>query len=67
MTVKDLWDKTTCDIYLYRGEDKEPLKLPTGGRLQIEHAELQGVDIILRGRLMEPPYLVVKAGKEETA
>ena len=38
MTLQELWKATTADIYLTR-KGQEPLKLPSGGRLQIEHAE----------------------------
>lgn len=60
MTVKDVWIRSTCDVFLDRGEDAEPLKLPTGGRLQIEHAERLVVSIIVRSRSMEGPYLLLK-------
>ena len=63
MTVKKLWDVTTCNIYLKRPE-REPLKLPSGGRLQIEHAELRVKKIELVKRSMEPPYMVVETEEE---
>ncbi|MBQ2633438.1 MAG: hypothetical protein IJF88_02510 [Oscillospiraceae bacterium] len=65
MTVKDLWLHTGHDIYLDRGENAAPLKLPTAGRLQAEHAGLLVVSIDIRTRSMEPPYLLVKAAAPE--
>lgn len=65
-TVKDIWLLSTCDLYLDRGEDRPPLKLPSGGRLQIEHAERLVVSIIVKKRSMEGPYLLLKTtGPEE--
>ena len=58
MTVKELWMATTADIYLAR-KDREPLKLPSGGRLQIEHAEKKVWRIQIRTRASESPYLLV--------
>lgn len=59
MTVKELWMATTADIYLVR-QGKEPLKLPSGGRLQIEHAEKKVWRIQIRTRASESPYLLVE-------
>ena len=64
-TVKDIWIRSTCDIFLDRGEGVEPLKLPTGGRLQIEHAELLVVSIIIRARVSESPYMLLKTAAPE--
>lgn len=58
MTVYDLWKATTNDIYLVRGE-QAPLKLPTGGRLQAEHAELEVTRIEIRKCASEAPRLLV--------
>ena len=58
MTVKELWMSTTADIYLTR-RGAEPLKLPTGGRLQIEHAAKKIWRIQIRTRASESPYLLV--------
>lgn len=58
MTVKELWMATTADIYLAR-KAREPLKLPSGGRLQIEHAEKKVWRIQIRTRASESPYLLV--------
>lgn len=58
MTVKELWMATTADIYLTR-KDRDPLKLPSGGRLQIEHAEKKVWRIQIRTRASESPYLLV--------
>lgn len=65
MTVKDIWIRSTCDIFLDRGEGAEPLKLPSGGRLQIEHAELLVVSIIIKTRASESPYLLLKTTSPE--
>ena len=55
---------TTADIYLSR-KGREPLKLPTGGRLQIEHAEKKIWRIHIRTRASEAPFLLVDAVEEE--
>lgn len=65
MTVKDIWIRSTCDIFLDRGEGAEPLKLPSGGRLQIEHAELLVVSIIIKTRASESPYLLLKTTRPD--
>ncbi len=65
VTVKDIWTRSTCDIFLDRGEGVQPLKLPTGGRLQIEHAELLVVSIIIRARASESPYMLLKTTAPE--
>lgn len=64
MTVQELWKATTADIYLTR-KGQEPLKLPTGGRLQIEHAEKKVWRIQIRTRASESPYLLVDAVEVE--
>lgn len=64
MTVKELWMVTTADIYLAR-KDREPLKLPSSGRLQIEHAEKKVWRIQIRTRASESPYLLVAAVEVE--
>ena len=58
MTVRDLWLTTTNDLYLVRG-DQLALKLPTGGRLQVEHAELIVQKIEIQTRASEAPCLLV--------
>ena len=64
MTVKELWDVTTCNIYLKRPE-REPLKLPAGGRLQIEHAELTVKRILTEKFSMESvPHMIVETEEE---
>ena len=65
MTVKDIWIRSTCDIFLERGEGLQPLKLPTGGRLLLEHAELQVVSILIRTRASESPCMVLKTAAPE--
>ena len=65
VTVKDIWTRSTCDVFLDRGKDAAPLKLPTGGRLQIEHAELLVVSIRIRTRASESPYLLLQTTKPE--
>lgn len=57
-TMQSLWLATTNDIYLVRGE-QAPLKLPTGGRLQAEHAELLVTRIEIQTRASEAPCLLV--------
>ena len=63
MTVKELWDATTCDLYLLKhsaeGVDQR-IKLPSGGRLQIEHAELTVKRITPIKRASESPYLLIE-------
>lgn len=66
MTVKELWDVTTCEIQIIK---RRPgvvhcTRLPDGGRLQIEHAELRVKKIELVKRSMEPPYMVVETEEE---
>lgn len=60
MTIQDLWSVTTNDIYLVRG-DQAALKLPSGGRLQAEHAELLVTRIEIQTRASEAPFLLVWA------
>lgn len=63
MIVNELWGVTTCDIYLLKhsagGADRR-IKLPGGGRLQIEHAELTVSRITPVKRASESPYLLVE-------
>ena len=58
MTVRDLWLATTNDIYMVRKE-QEPLKLPTGGRLLVEHAVQVVTKINIQTRASEAPCLLV--------
>lgn len=58
MTVRDLWLATTNDIYIVRKE-QEPLKLPTGGRLLVEHAVQVVTKIDIQTRASEAPCLLV--------
>lgn len=58
LTVGALWHATTNDIYLAR-EGQGPLKLPAGGRLQLEHAELVVKSIQICTRMSEAPYYLV--------
>lgn len=61
MTVQDIWSKSTCDIFIYRDAFRErQTKLPAGGRLLIEHAELivEQIDIVTRAS--ESPYLLLR-------
>lgn len=61
MTVRDIWSKSTCDIFIYRDAFRERrTKLPSGGRLQIEHAELIVDDIAIVTRASESPYLLLR-------
>lgn len=67
MTVKELWDVTTCELYLLKRSAEgaqQRVKLPDGGRLQIEHAELRVKKIELVKRSMEPPCMVVETEEE---
>lgn len=60
MTVKDLWETTTCDVVIYgEGNPLRTVKLLSGGRLQVEHAEMivKKIDIVKQS--MEPCYLKV--------
>ena len=63
MTVKELWDVTTCDLYLLKhtaeGVDQR-IKLPSGGRLQIEHAEMTVSRITPIKRASESTYLLIE-------
>ena len=58
MTVNDLWLTTTNDIYLRRF-GKTPLKLPSGGRLQLEHRNLIVRKIEIVTRASEAPCFLV--------
>lgn len=57
-TVQSLWLATTNDIYLVRG-DQAPQKLPTGGRLLVEHAVQMVTKIEIQTRASEAPCLLV--------
>ena len=63
MTVKELWDVTTCEMCLLKrtaeGVDQR-VRLPDGGRLQIEHAELNVKRITPIKRASESPYLLIE-------
>ena len=59
MTVYDLWLATTNDIYLRRF-GRPPLKLPSGGRLQLEHRALIVRKIEIVTRASEAPCLLVE-------
>ena len=59
MTVYDLWKATTNDIYLRR-YGQTPLKLPSGGRLQLEHRGLIVRKIEIVTRASEAPCLLVE-------
>ena len=58
LTVGAFWHATTNDIFLER-DGREPLKLPAGDRLQLEHAELVVKSIQIRTRASEAPYFLV--------
>ena len=65
MTVRELWEVTTCDIYLVRA-GRETLKLPSGGRLQIEHGALRVRTILTKKFSTEAtPHLEVVAEEAE--
>lgn len=59
MTVYDLWLTTTNDIYLRR-HGQAPLKLPGGGRLQLEHRDLIVRKIEIVTRASEAPFFLVE-------
>ena len=64
MTVQELWNVTTCEIYLenQRGADGlvRRVKLPSGGRLLLEHAEKIVTKITPVKRTSESTYLSVE-------
>lgn len=63
MTVKELWDVTTCEIYLFRRMADgvhQRVRLPSGGRLLIEHSEMTVSRITPVKRASESPYLLVE-------
>lgn len=68
MTVKELWDVTTCEIYLEQrtGADglRRRVKLPDGGRLLLEHAERTVTRITPVKRASESPYLLIETEAE---
>ena len=59
ITVGALWKATTNDIYLRR-YGQAPLKLPTGGRLQLDHRDLIVRKIEIVTRASEAPCLLVE-------
>lgn len=59
ITVGALWKVTTQDIYLRRF-GQAPLKLPSGGRLQLEHRDLIVCKIEIVTRASEAPCLLVE-------
>lgn len=69
MTVQELWNVTTCEIFLEQGTGADGVakrvKLPTGGRLLLEHAEQIVTRITPIKRASESPYLLVDAVEVE--
>ena len=67
MTVKELWDVTTCEIQIIK---RRPgvvhcTRLPDGGRLQIEDAELRVKRILTEKFSMESvPHMIVETEEE---
>lgn len=59
ITVGALWKATTQDIYLRR-YGQAPLKLPSGGRLQLEHRDLIVRKIEIVTRASEAPCFLVE-------
>lgn len=59
ITVGALWKATTQDIYLRRF-GRPPLKLPSGGRLKLEHRDLIVRKIEIVTRACEAPCLLVE-------
>ena len=59
MTVRELWNATTADIFIHR-EGGEPLKLPTGGRLSDALGSREILFIGIHKRASESPYLLVR-------
>ena len=59
LTLGALWKATTQDIYLRR-YGQTPLKLPSGGRLQLEHRDLIVRKIEIVTRACEAPCFLVE-------
>lgn len=59
ITVGALWKATTNDVYLRR-YGQPPLKLPSGGRLQLEHRDLIVRKIEIVTRACEAPCFLVE-------
>lgn len=59
ITLGALWKATTQDIYLRRF-GQTPLKLPSGGRLQLEHRDLIVRKIEIVTRACEAPCFLVE-------
>lgn len=59
ITVGALWKATTQDIYLRR-YGQTPLRLPSGGRLQLEHRDLIVRKIEIVTRACEAPCFLVE-------
>lgn len=59
ITVGALWKATTQDIYLRR-YGQAPLKLPSGGRLQLEHRDLIVRKIEIVTSACEAPCFLVE-------
>lgn len=59
ITVGALWKATTQDIYLRR-YGQAPLKLPSGGRLQLKHRDLIVRKIEIVTRACEAPCFLVE-------
>lgn len=64
MTVQELWNVTTCEIFLEQGPGADGVakrvKLPDGGRLLLEHAEQTVTRITPIKRASESPYLLIE-------
>lgn len=64
MTVQELWNVTTCEIFLEQGTGADGVakrvKLPDGGRLLLEHAEQVVTRITPIKRASESPYLLIE-------
>lgn len=66
MTVKEIWDVSTDNILLfYENEPERVIKLPSGGRLQICHAEMIVTHISAHKPASEAAYLLVGAKEAE--
>ncbi len=59
MTVKELWDVTTADLFV-QIDGKAPAKLPTGGNLPKALGSRDILTIRVYPRASETPYLLLE-------
>lgn len=67
MTVRDVWLRSGCDLYVRRQkENGEPRKLPAGGRLPDEDGRMLVISILPRKYASEStPHLVLTVAPPE--